>query len=121
MREEAKNVLGTKLKYCCHDPVTGFYRDGFCHTDFSDPGMHSICCLVTEDFLNFSKSQGNDLITPMPQFGFKGIKPGDKWCLCASRWYDAVKAGHGCKIDLEATHEETLAMIPLEVLKEYAL
>ena len=112
------NVLGTPLKVCGCEPMTGWKRDGFCSTDITDHGIHTVCTIVTEEFLAFSKAQGNDLITPMPQYGFKGLKPGDHWCLCAGRWYDAYKAGKAAPIILEATHEETLAIIPIDVLIE---
>lgn len=115
------NVLGKKLKECSCDPMTGFYRDGYCNTDYQDQGMHTVCCVVTEEFLEFSKNDGNDLTTPRPEFGFDGLKPGDHWCLCAGRWLDAYKAGKAPKVDLEATHEESLAIIPLEALKEFSL
>lgn len=117
---EAKNVLGGTLKSCCNDPVTGFYRDGYCHTGPEDRGNHSVCAKVTEDFLQFTASKGNDLSTPRPEFGFKGLKPGDGWCLCAARWYEAYEAGHAPLIDLEATHEAALQVIPLELMKRYA-
>jgi uncharacterized protein (DUF2237 family) len=115
------NVFGEKLQECgCH-PMTGFFRDGYCNTDYSDRGMHTVCCEVTEEFLEFSKKVGNDLSTPKPEFGFVGLKPGDHWCLCAGRWLDAYKAGKAPLVKLEACHEETLAIIPLEALKEFAL
>lgn len=97
--------------------MTGWFRDGYCDTDLSDQGIHTVCCEVTDEFLNFSKAQGNDLSTPNPQFGFSGLKDGDKWCLCAGRWYDAYKSDKACKVILEATHEESLAIIPLKVLE----
>lgn len=115
-----KNVVGTELKICGCDPMTGWFRDGFCDTDFSDRGIHTVCCIVSDEFLTFSKSQGNDLSTPNPQHGFLGLKAGDKWCLCAGRWLDAYKANKACKVMLEATHEESLAIIPLAALKEMA-
>lgn len=117
---ETLNVLGTPLEACCHDPKTGWYRDGFCHTDMSDPGMHSVCCVASEEFLEFSKQTGNDLSTPRPEFGFPGVKPGQHWCLCAGRWFDAYKAGKACPVVLESCHEETLAVIPLQILKEHS-
>lgn len=112
------NVLGTPLKMCGCTPMTGFYRDGLCRTDFQDRGIHSVCCVVTEEFLEFSKADGNDLSTPMPQFQFPGLKPGDKWCLCAGRWLNAYKAGKACPVILEACDEETLAIIPMKFLEE---
>ncbi len=113
-----KNILGTELKTCSCEPMTGFYRDGLCRTDISDNGVHTVCAVMTEDFLAFSKEQGNDLSTPRPEFGFSGLKPGDRWCLCAGRWYDAYKLGLAPKVIAEACDEESLAIIPLEALIE---
>jgi len=121
VEEIAKNVLGGPLADCSFDPLTGFYRDGCCNTGPDDLGIHSVCAQVTEEFLAFSKATGNDLSTPRPQLGFRGLKPGDFWCLCAGRWVQAYKAGKAPKVRLEATHEETLAMIPLSALKEFAV
>ncbi len=104
----AKNVLGTELATCSNDPLTGFFRDGCCNTGADDHGVHTVCAIVTEDFLEFSKAQGNDLSTPMPQYNFAGLKPGDKWCLCAGRWADARDAGMAPAVDLEATHARSL-------------
>jgi len=112
------NVIGTPLEVCCNDPKTGWYRDGFCHTDMSDPGMHSVCCVATQEFLDFSESIGNDLSTPKPEYGFPGVKPGQRWCICAGRWLEAYKVGKSCPVVLEGCHEETLAVIPLKILKE---
>lgn len=114
------NVFGEKLIPCCYEPLTGIYRDGYCNTNEMDRGVHVVCAIMTEEFLEFSKCGGNDLITPIPQFNFPGLKPGDKWCLCASRWYDAVKAEKAPKINLEATNEKVLDVIPMEVLLQYA-
>lgn len=116
---KSKNVLGNELKLCGCDPMTGWYRNGYCDTDESDHGIHTVCAIVTKEFLHFSISKGNDLSTPMPDFGFKGLNPGDRWCLCAARWLEAFKAGFACPIDLDSTHEETLAIIPLDILKKY--
>lgn len=113
----AKNVLGTPLAPCSQDPVTGFFRDGCCHTGPQDRGMHTVCAVVTEDFLEFSASRGNDLSTPRPEFGFPGLKPGDRWCLCAARWLEACEAGMAPKVDLSATHLTTLDLIELDALK----
>ena len=118
--ETAKNVLGTELRSCSEDPVTGFYRNGCCETGSEDPGMHTVCAVMTAEFLAFSKAMGNDLSTPLPQYGFPGLKPGDRWCLCAPRWKEALDAGAAPQLVLEATHEETLAIVPLGVLKDYA-
>ncbi|MDZ7829533.1 MAG: DUF2237 domain-containing protein [Halofilum sp. (in: g-proteobacteria)] len=117
----ARNVYGKKLETCGHDPVTGFYRDGCCNTGNDDHGIHTVCARVTEEFLAFSKRRGNDLTAPSPATGFRGLKAGDHWCLCAGRWLDAHKAGCAPGVYLRATHEETLAIIPLEVLEQYAL
>ena len=116
-----KNVFGQPLIPCCLDPITGFYRDGFCHTDVTDRGIHTVCVQLTWEFLEFSKMQGNDLTTPNPQFNFPGLKEGDYWCLCAGRWLEAYKAGKAPKVKLEATNEETLAIIPITYLREHGL
>jgi uncharacterized protein (DUF2237 family) len=114
----SKNVLGTPLQKCCDSPKTGFYRDGFCHTGPQDVGTHVACAIVTKEFLDFTKSKGNDLMTPRPDWNFPGLKPGDKWCLCALRWLEARKAGVAPKLDLEATHEKMLEFANLEQLKD---
>jgi uncharacterized protein (DUF2237 family) len=116
-----KNVLGQPLEVCGVDPVTGFFRDGCCNTAPQDRGMHTVCCIVTEEFLETSARLGNDLITPMPQYGFPGLKPGDRWCVCAGRWMDVYRAGAACQVVLEATHEATLEVIPFEVLLQFAV
>ncbi len=116
-----RNVLGGSLKVCCRSPLTGFYRDGYCQTGPEDLGVHTVCAKVTDSFLAFSKSQGNDLTTPMPVYQFPGLKDGDCWCLCAARWKEALDAGYAPPIVLEATHESTLQLVPLEVLQEHAL
>jgi uncharacterized protein (DUF2237 family) len=121
MATELKNVLGEPLKLCCSNPMTGFYRDGFCQTGDRDLGVHVICAEVTDDFLAFTKSQGNDLQTPAPMFNFLGLKAGDRWCLCASRWQEALAAGVAPQIDLNATHEAALKVVPMETLRQYAL
>ena len=118
--KSARNVLGTELASCSLDPVTGFYRNGCCETGPDDVGMHTVCAVMTEPFLKFSMAAGNDLSTPRPEFGFAGLRPGDRWCLCAPRWKEALDAGAAPQIVLEATHEEMLAIAPLGVLKEYA-
>ena len=119
--EPALNVLGEPLAPCGLDPVTGFYRDGCCNTDYDDVGIHTVCVRVTREFLAFSKKRGNDLSTPAPDMGFPGLKPGDRWCLCAGRWKEALDAGAAPQVVLAATHEETLAVVPLEELKRHAL
>lgn len=116
MSSPAKNVLGTALKKCCDSPRTGFYRDGYCHTGPQDHGTHVACATVTAEFLAFTRSRGNDLVTPRPEWNFPGLKPGDKWCLCALRWKEAKAAGVAPELDLEATHEKMLEYIPLSDL-----
>lgn len=115
------NIYGEKLAMCCQDPVTGFYRNGYCQTGASDRGTHVACAKVTQEFLEFSKSRGNDLTTPRPEFSFPGLKPGDKWCLCALRWTEALEAGVVPKLDLKATHQRMLEFVQREVLERYAL
>lgn len=117
----AKNVLGTDLQDCSHDPLTGFFRDGCCNTGAEDVGLHLVCSEVTEEFLTFSKSVGNDLSTPHPEFGFPGLKPGNRWCLCALRWKEAFEAGVAPAVVLEATHISTLEFIDLEDLQDHAV
>jgi uncharacterized protein (DUF2237 family) len=114
------NIYGEKLIPCCTSPLTGYYRDGYCNTDANDAGVHSVCVVVTDEFLVYSKSIGNDLITPMPEWNFPGLVPGDRWCLCASRWVEAWKAGVAPQVVLEATHEKTLDLIPLDELVKFA-
>lgn len=114
------NVLGGELVPCSLDPVTGWYRTGCCENHGDDPGMHVICCRVTEDFLTFSAERGNDLSTPMPQYGFAGLQPGDRWCVCAARWAEALEAGMACPVVLEATHISALEFVDLDDLKSHA-
>ena len=116
-----KNVLGTALELCCTDPVTGFYRNGFCQTGDSDVGTHVTCARMTDEFLTFSLSRGNDLITPRPEYNFPGLKAGDQWCLCAARWMEALEAGVAPPILLDATHEKMLEYTDLDTLKKQAL
>lgn len=116
-----RNVLGGELQACCYSPKTGFYRDGFCHTGPEDMGSHTVCVEVNDMFLAFSKSRGNDLTTPYPEFGFPGLKAGDRWCLCAARWLEAFDAGHAPKVVLAACHERALEIVPLDALKSKAL
>ena len=118
---DAKNVLGRELKPCSTEPMTGFFRNGCCETSHEDMGMHTVCAVMTAEFLAFSKAAGNDLSTPRPEFGFPGLKPGDRWCLCAPRWKEALDAGAAPKVVLDCTHEETLAIVPLGILKDYAV
>ena len=117
--QNQKNVLGAPLKICSTDPMTGYTRDGKCTCITSDPGQHTVAAVMTEEFLNYTKSVGNDLSTPIPQFRFPGLKPGDRWCLCLSRWIQAVQAEKGPKVILEATNESVLEHVDLEILKEY--
>ena len=109
-RRPSRNVLGERLESCSIDQVTGFFRNGCCDTAPEDVGSHTVCAVMTAAFLAFSKARGNDLSTPVPQFGFPGLKPGDRWCLCAPRWKEALDAGAAPKLVLDATHEETLAI-----------
>ena len=119
---EAKlNVLGEPLAPCSEQPLTGFFRDGCCNTAPEDIGLHTVCTRVTAEFLEFSRSRGNDLSTPMPEFGFPGLKPGDQWCLCAARWQEALDAGAAPRVVLRATHAATLRLVKLADLKKYAL
>ncbi|HEV3239178.1 MAG TPA: DUF2237 domain-containing protein [Casimicrobiaceae bacterium] len=115
------NVLGGRLEPCSAEPRTGFYRDGCCNTGAEDLGLHVICARMTAAFLNFSAERGNDLSTPQPEAGFRGLKPGDRWCICAGRWREALDAGVAPPVVLSATHEEALAVVALEDLQRHAL
>lgn len=117
----ARNVLGERLQSCCTAPMTGFYRNGRCDTGVEDFGLHVVCAEMTDAFLAFSRSRGNDLSTPAPAFGFPGLKAGDRWCLCAGRWQEALEAGAAPRVILAATHEAALAILSLDDLKKYAL
>jgi uncharacterized protein (DUF2237 family) len=117
----ARNVLGGPLSECGSKPLTGFYRDGCCNTGRDDLGVHAVCSLMTMEFLEFSRARGNDLSTPMPDFGFPGLKAGDRWCLCAARWREALQAGCAPRVVLTATHERTLDYVTLEDLKKHAI
>ena len=121
MPPDDKNVLGGTLAPCSESPRTGFYRDGCCNTGPEDVGMHVVCTQVTAEFLTYSRAQGNDLSTPVPEHGFPGLKPGDRWCLCVGRWREAFEAGVAPPVVMSATHEEALAVVPLAVLKKHAL
>ena len=118
---QALNVLGRPLPPCGLDPMTGFYRDGCCNTGYDDVGIHVVCAKVTREFLEFSRRRGNDLSTPVPEAGFPGLKPGDRWCLCAGRWKEALDAGVAPPVVLAATHEEALAIVPLADLRRHAI
>ena len=120
MNKNQKNVLGENLESCSTDPMTGWFRDGCCNTDKNDRGLHTVCVKVNDEFLQWCKEAGNDLITPHPEFGFPGLRNGDKWCVCASWYARALEAGKGCPIYLKATHEKTLELVPIEKLKEFA-
>lgn len=117
----ASNVLGQPLQPCSFDPLTGFYRDGCCHTGPGDHGLHTVCTVMTADFLSFSQAAGNDLSTAVPEFGFPGLKPGDRWCLCVTRWMEAFEAGCAPHVVLEATHISALEFVSLEDLQSYAV
>ncbi|MFK7794678.1 MAG: DUF2237 family protein [Gammaproteobacteria bacterium] len=119
--EKQKNVYGDTLKECGFDPITGYFRDGSCNTEDNDYGSHTVCVQVTDDFLQYSKGKGNDLTTPVPEFGFPGLKAGDRWCVCAQRWQEAHDDGFAPKVILLATNENVLNIIPLETLKQYAI
>ncbi len=119
--EKAKNVLGTALKDCSTDPMTGFYRTGCCDTGPADRGLHVVCAQMTTEFLQFSKVMGNDLTTPMPEYGFNGLEPGDRWCLCAARWQEALEHNVAPPIILSATHEKALEVVGFDDLMAHAL
>ncbi|MBL8861347.1 MAG: DUF2237 domain-containing protein [Planctomycetes bacterium] len=118
---KARNVLGGELASCSREPLTGFLRTGCCETGPEDLGVHTVCARVTAAFLEFSRQRGNDLVTPLPEFGFPGLKPGDRWCLCAARWREALEAGCAPPVDLAATHEASLSIVSLAELKAHAL
>ena len=113
-----KNILGEELQPCCTDPMTGIFRDGYCYTNQFDRGSHVVCAVVTDEFLAFTKSRGNDLSTPRPEYDFPGLKDGDGWCLCASRWREAYEAGVAPPIKAHATHEKALEIVPKEILEK---
>ena len=119
-KAQGVNVLGESLQDCSRDPMTGFFRDGCCNTSDEDRGSHTVCAVVTAEFLDFSRQRGNDLSTPRPEFGFAGLKPGDQWCLCAARWVEALRAGCAPRVVLEATHEAALEYATLDELRSHA-
>lgn len=121
MKEPARNILGEELVACGMDPLTGFYRNGCCETGPQDTGSHTVCVAVTDEFLQFTSSVGNDLSTPMPHYGFPGLKSGDRWCLCASRWLQAYDAGCAPRVYVQSTHEAALRVIPLHVMTQMAV
>ncbi len=118
--DESLNVYDEKLIPCSNDPVTGYFRDGCCNTNDSDIGSHTVCVEVTKEFLEYSRFRGNDLSTPMPDFGFPGLKPGDAWCLCAARWLEAYQANMAPRVFLRRTHKRALEIVPMELLSQFA-
>ena len=120
-KDPSLNVLGEPLKSCSEDPKTGFFRDGCCNTCDQDAGSHTVCAVMTAEFLAYSKYVGNDLSTPMPAYGFAGLNPGDQWCLCAGRFLQAFEEGCAPKVQLESTHQRAVDIVPLDVLKSHAL
>jgi uncharacterized protein (DUF2237 family) len=120
-RDESVNVFGEPLESCSERPMTGFFRDGCCNTGAQDAGSHTVCVVTTREFLEYSRFRGNDLSTPMPQFGFPGLQPGDLWCLCAARWLEAHQQGMAPKVYLKRTHRRALEIVPLEVLRKHAV
>ena len=119
--DESLNVFGEPLEDCSHNPLTGFFRDGCCNTGTQDVGSHTVCVEVTGEFLEFSRQRGNDLSTPRPEFGFPGLNPGDRWCLCAARWLEAQEAKAAPRVWLTRTHQRALEIVPLELLREFAV
>ena len=115
------NIFGKELELCCSNPLTGAYRDGYCNTGVNDIGTHTVCAIVTNEFLNFSKSRGNDLSTPRPELNFPGLKEGDSWCLCAERWKEAYEHGFAPKVYLKRTNKKALTIIDIDLLKDYAI
>ena len=116
-----KNIFNEPIDECCSNPITGYFRDGFCHTDKLDMGLHVVCSLITNDFLSFSKTRGNDLSTPRPEFNFPGLKDGDSWCVCAERWKEAYEHGFAPKVFLKKTHKKAASIIDIDILKEYTV
>jgi uncharacterized protein (DUF2237 family) len=116
----ALNVLGEPLDLCSCEPLTGWFRDGSCRTNGADLGLHTVCCVVDQAFLNYTRAQGNDLSTPMPAYDFPGLKPGDHWCVCAKRWLEAFEDGMAPRVVLQACEQSTLSVIPLELLQQHA-
>jgi len=119
-KRNSLNVLGSPLQTCSLDPVTGWFRDGCCETQAADQGRHLVCAIMTEAFLAFSKSRGNDLSTPRPEYNFPGLKPGDRWCLCLERWKEAHAAGKAPNVVLDATHQMALERVPLDIFQKFA-
>ena len=119
--DESLNVFDEPLQSCSEDPLTGFFRDGCCNTNDDDLGSHTVCVQVNQAFLEYSRFRGNDLMTPVPEFGFPGLKEGDRWCLCAARWLEACEAGMAPRVYLSCTHKRALEIVPLEKLKAFAV
>lgn len=119
--DDSINVLGEPLLPCGNQSITGFFRDNYCNTCKEDVGSHTVCIEATEDFLTYSRSKGNDLSTPMPEYGFSGLKSGDRWCLCATRWLEAYRADKAPRVYLTRTHRKALSIVPVELLKQYAI
>jgi uncharacterized protein (DUF2237 family) len=119
--DKSVNVFGEELEVCGENPITGFYRDGKCNTCNDDAGSHTVCIETSQEFLEYSRFKGNDLSTPMPEFDFKGLKPGDSWCLCAARWLEAVESKMAPRVHLQRTHIKALDIVPIEILKKYAV
>ena len=115
------NVLGEPLASCCFDPITGYFRNGFCHTSTTDLGQHTLCAQMTSEFLSFSQKTGNDLTSPVPEIGFPGLQPGDFWCICVTRWVDAYEHGVAPPVKIQACHQTVLHYVPLDVLMEYSV
>ena len=120
-KDEELNVLGEPLQTCSERPLTGFFRDGKCNTCDQDVGSHTVCILASDEFLQFSRDRGNDLSTPMPEYGFEGLRPGDSWCLCAARWLEAFDSGKAPRVQLMKTHRRALEVVPLDKLRQYAV
>jgi uncharacterized protein (DUF2237 family) len=119
--DQSVNVFGEQLESCNENPLTGFFRDGCCNTSDQDTGSHTVCVEASQEFLEFSRLRGNDLSTPRPEFGFSGVRPGDRWCLCAARWLEAHQQGMAPRIYLTRTHQRALEIVPMELLREYAV
>lgn len=119
-KDESLNVYGEPMETCGEEPMTGFFRDGYCNTCAEDKGSHTVCVKISDEFLDFSRQRGNDLSTPVPEFGFSGLKAGDSWCLCAARWLEAYKHGMAPRVHMMRTHKRALEIIPLELLKQFA-
>ncbi|MEM7617308.1 MAG: DUF2237 domain-containing protein [Pseudomonadota bacterium] len=120
-KRTATNILGTELQACCYEPITGFFRDGYCHTNQIDHGSHVVCAIITDEFLEFTKSRGNDLSTPRPEYQFPGLKAGNSWCLCAMRWQEAYEVGVAPPVKLKSTHIKALEIIDKEILIKHSI